>query len=214
MALKIRNFQKILFIGDSITDCGRKNENAPLGNGYVKLFHDMVAVRQPEKNIKIINRGIGGNNTEDLKTRWTDDVIKHRPDWLSVKIGINDLHRFLRENQESITPEDFAKNYDDILARTKKRLPKCKILLIEPFYISNEISDSSFRNEVLKTLPEYIKTVRDMSKKYNTMLIKTHDMFKKLLKYHDSDLFCAEPVHPNMTGHLAIAEAVYNALNK
>jgi len=38
MATKIKSGEKVLFIGDSITDCGRRNEARPLGVGYVKLF--------------------------------------------------------------------------------------------------------------------------------------------------------------------------------
>jgi hypothetical protein len=39
-------------------------------------------------------------------------------------------------------------------------------------------------------------------------------MFQKLLKYHEADKFSPEPVHPHLTGHLAIAEEVYKAFSK
>ena len=214
MALKIKNNETILFVGDSITDCGRRDINAPLGDGYVKLFSDMLAAREPAKKINIINKGIGGNTVKDLQNRWSDDVLRHKPDWLSVKIGINDLHRYLGQTPESVSPENFLACYEDILSQVKKKLPKCNILLIEPFYISNERSTTSFRSTVLKTIPKYIQTVRKMQRKYKTRLVKTHDTFAKLLKYYDSDTFCPEPVHPNLTGHLVIAEAVYSALSK
>jgi len=48
--------------------------------------------------------------------------------------------------------------------------------------------------------------------KYKTRLVKTHELFQELLKYHEPDIFCPEPVHPNLTGHLVIAEAVYSVL--
>ena len=31
----------MLFIGDSITDCGRRAEHAPLGSGYVRMFGEL-----------------------------------------------------------------------------------------------------------------------------------------------------------------------------
>jgi len=37
--------QTFLFIGDSITDCGRRGVNKPLGDGYVKFFHDLLLIR-------------------------------------------------------------------------------------------------------------------------------------------------------------------------
>jgi len=215
VGLKIRKGRKILFIGDSITDCGRRAEHSPLGCGYVKMFADLAIIREPEKTLTIINKGIGGDRVPGLRERWSDDVLRHKPDWLSVKIGINDLHSVLRQCPvQMVYPKVFREAYDDILGRTRARLPKCNILLIDPFFISVEKSKTSFRRDVLDLIPQYINVVHAMARKYKTRLVKTHDMFAKLLKSHEADTFCPEPVHPNPTGHLAIAEAVYGALSK
>ena len=108
----------------------------------------------------------------------------------------------------------FAATYDEVLSRTRAKLPKCRLLLIDPFYISNEASRESFRAQVLEQLPRYIAVVHKMSRKYRTRLVQTQAMFQKLLTRFDPDTFCEEPVHPNSTGHLAIAEAVYDALSR
>lgn len=213
MSVKVRSGETILFIGDSITDCGRRTTERPLGNGYVKLFHDMVTVREPKKKVTIVNKGIGGDVVTGLRARWHDDVLRHEPDWLSVKIGINDLHRTLREAPEPVPPELFEQAYDEILGRTRKRLPGCKMLLIDPFYISTETAPSSLRSAVLALIPDYLRVVHAMSRKYKTRLVKTHDIFQKLLKHHDPDTFCPEPVHPFQIGHFVIAEAVYRSLS-
>ena len=214
MALKLKSGETILFIGDSITDCGRRGAAAPLGDGYVKLFADMLTIREPAKQITVINKGIGGDNVVGLRGRWTDDVLRHRPNWLSVKIGINDLHGALNDPANGVSPKLFAEAYDNILSRTAKKLPRCRILLIDPFYVSVERSANTFRRTVLDRIPSYIRVVHKMSRKYKTRLVKTHEMFQKLLKTHDADTFAPEPVHPHLTGHLAVAEAAYDALSR
>ena len=215
MAIKVGNGQTILFIGDSITDCGRRAAERPLGNGYVKLFSDMVTIREPAKRITVINKGIGGDVVPELRDRWGDDVLRHRPDWLSVKIGINDLRRtLLRGGPAAVPPELCREAYDDILGQTRKKLPACRMLLIEPFYIRTAKSKTSFHRDALEFLPEYLGIVREMSRKYRTRRVRTHEMFQKLLRYHEAGTFCGEPVHPYLTGHLAIAEAVYEALSR
>jgi len=214
MKLKIKDGQTILFIGDSITDCGRRGAERPLGNGYVKLFSDMLTIREPQRKVHIINKGISGDDVTELQSRWTDDVLVHNPEWLAIKIGINDVHKTLRQNDAPIPPTVFRNAYNHILSRTKTALPKCEMLLIEPFYISVDEDKESFRKSVLDAIPEYIEVVREMSKKYKTRLVKTHEMFQALLKYHDSDVFCPEPVHPYLSGHMAIAENVYLTLSK
>lgn len=210
----LKDGEKILFIGDSITDCGRLEENFPLGNGYVKMFSDMLTVREPEKNIKIINRGISGNTIVELKERWHEDVLNHSPDWLSIKIGINDVHRFLMEEQYSyLNSVTFEQIYDLLLTTTKKYLPACKILLIDPFYISSQSFNDTFRMKIIAQLSEYIAAIQKLSEKYLTLYVKTNELFQQQLEHQHPDTYCDEPVHPNSAGHFLIAEAVYWALS-
>ncbi len=214
MALALKSGETLLFIGDSITDCGRMGPERPLGNGYVKMFRDLLIAREPAKKITIINKGISGDTVPGLRNRWTDDVLRHKPDWLSIKIGINDLHRALRGTPDAVPPERYAEVYAEIMARTAEVLPKCRILLIDPFYISNDRSPNSWRTQVLAELPKYIATVNKMSRLYRARHVETHAIFQRLLKHYEADTFCGEPVHPNATGHLVIADAVYEELSR
>ncbi|HRT97109.1 MAG TPA: GDSL-type esterase/lipase family protein, partial [Planctomycetota bacterium] len=92
----VQSGETFVLIGDSITDCGRRDPAVgPLGNGYVAYFTDLVTARHPERRIRFVNRGISGDTVLDLEARWEADVLAERPDWLSVMIGINDLHRTL-----------------------------------------------------------------------------------------------------------------------
>ncbi len=211
--MKIKSGQKILFIGDSITDCGRRGADAPLGSGYVKLFADMLTIRHPRRAITVINKGIGGDVVTGLRDRWNDDVIRNGPDWLSIKIGINDLGRTLRQSPEPVPPQLYHEAYEDVIQRSRDALPNCKLLLIDPFYISSDRASSSFWAAVLKLLPEYLRIVEELSKNYGTLHVKTHALFQRLLRTHEPDTFCPEPVHPNLTGHMVIADAVYAVLD-
>ncbi len=202
----------ILFIGDSITDCGRRGPNAPLGDGFVKMVAEMFAIRRPDQPAHFINRGIGGNSVVELQTRWTDDAIHQKPDTLVMMIGINDLHRSLGQSSDAVPPARFAQLYDELMLRTAKDLPDCRVILIDPFYITGETEPTTIRHTVLTRLDDYIRVVHAMARKYGTELIRMNDLFQGLLRYHKPELFCGEPVHPNHTGHLAMAEAVYKVL--
>ena len=49
---------RILFFGDSITDCGRDRKEAKsLGNGYVKVLADKLRPIYPDMLLEIINKG-------------------------------------------------------------------------------------------------------------------------------------------------------------
>jgi lysophospholipase L1-like esterase len=207
----IQDGETVLFIGDSITDCGRRGAEAPLGNGYVRLFAELVIAAYPERRIHYLNKGIGGNRITQLKERWRDDVLFHRPDRLSIKIGINDLHSHLRGVEDGVSPDLFAEVYDELLDLTRRELD-CPVVLLTPFYISLDRSGQTFRSQVLELIPRYLETVEEMSKKYNARLVRLHHLFQEHLKYRDADTFCPEPVHPNHAGHLVIAQALLEEL--
>lgn len=206
--------QTLLFVGDSITDCGRREgQHAPLGSGYVRLFNDLLTIRESAKRIEVLNRGIGGNTIENLRSRWHDDVLTHRPQWLSVKIGINDLNRYLADGTTTLSPSGFEATYDQLLTLTHTRLPDTRLLLIAPFFLSTDTEvEGSYRCRVLDILPEYISVVQRLAEKHNALFLDIHARFQELLRHHHPDRFCPEPVHPYAVGHLVIAEAVYETL--
>jgi len=74
MTLLFKAKQTIEFIGDSITDCGRREPAfSPQGGGYVHLIHDLLQAGYPELKLNVINKGISGNTVLDLKSRWCEE---------------------------------------------------------------------------------------------------------------------------------------------
>ena len=58
----------------------------------------------PERLIRVINMGVSGNTTRDLKARWQRDVLDLKPDWLSIMIGANESGaRTIRRNRRRVT---------------------------------------------------------------------------------------------------------------
>src|SRR5690348_8852462 len=91
MALSISRQTKLLFIGDSITDCGRATDKDQLGSGYVRRVRDWLLAEDPVNCPAVINTGISGNRIVHLAKRWQRDVLDHKPDVVSIMIGINDV---------------------------------------------------------------------------------------------------------------------------
>ena len=129
-------------------------------------------------------------------------------DWLSIKIGINDIHRQLGD-PANFSVRSYAEDYRAILDEAVKKKPK--LILIDPFYISTDRS-GTFRTRVLDLLADYLKVVESLAKEYNALHVKTQKMFEQALKTHRADEFCPEPVHPYRAGHLAIALELYKVL--
>lgn len=215
MKTLIQNGETILFIGDSITDCGRREERLrPLGNGFVSLFNDMLLTRDSEKRISVVNRGVGGHTVEDLRSRWSDDALAFRPDWLAVMIGINDINQYLcNQGPVPLPPDTYGEIYEQLLTLTLQALPRCRLLLIDPFYGSSDTTPGSYRAKVAGLLPEYHSAVARLADKFQARHLKMHEIFRsKLAAQHPDIYFPFEPVHPGSAGHFLIAESVYAAL--
>ncbi|KAA3659961.1 MAG: GDSL family lipase [Calditrichaeota bacterium] len=212
MTKHIQNCETILFMGDSITDCGRRTDPMGLGNGFVRLFHDLVLAQKSEIDIKIINRGISGETVVDLRKRWPMDVIEHQPDWLCLLIGINDIHTCLNKEKRAVSPEAYAQTYREIMEKTRQELPSCQIVLVDPFYICQPAGADSFQKSVLRILPAYHRTISEMQTAFQTARLQLHNRFAELLQNQEAEKYCPEPVHPNATGHMVIALEIYKVL--
>ncbi|MFQ6041349.1 MAG: SGNH/GDSL hydrolase family protein [Candidatus Poribacteria bacterium] len=210
--------QKVVFIGDSITDCGRRGDQAPFGNGYVKFAIDLITARYPERHITYFNEGIGGNTVLDLHNRWNSDVIAHKPDWVTVKIGINDLHRTLgthpypsKEGTQALPPEKYEQLYREILQLTCEQT-QARLVLIDPFYVSTETDTNAQQGRVLSMLTGYLDVVEKLAKEFDALHVYTHAKFQRQLRHRPPSHFCPEPVHPYPTGHTIIALALLEVL--
>jgi len=197
--------------GDSITDCGRRGEAAPYGSGYVRLAVELITARYPERRLRYFNEGISGNTVRDLHDRWQNDVLAHRPDWVLVKIGINDLHRALDQTPQAVPPDDYERLYRECLQRTRQETA-ARLVLIEPFYISAMPAPGSREATVLARLPRYLEAVARLAQEFDALPVRTHAAFQRQLEFRPASDFCPEPVHPYQSGHTVIAHELLRTL--
>ena len=191
----------VLFQGDSVTDCDRKREDAEdLGLGYAVMAASLFAARYPERNVRFLNRGIGGNRVRDLRARWQEDCIELKPDVVSILIGINDTWR--RFDADSITTaEEYERDYRYLLTELKEKLPDTRIVLMDPFFLP--IGDKEGWRE---DLDPRIAAVRSLAKEFGAVYIPLDGLFAAQYIASEPERYSQDGVHPNWTGHAFIAE--------
>jgi acyl-CoA thioesterase-1 len=122
----------IVFIGDSITDAGRREDpDRHLGHGYVRLVSDALALRGDTR--PIVNTGISGDRAADLRARWEQDAFAHDPELLSVYVGVNDTWRRY-DSADPTSAEAFEATYRSLLSEAQERLAP-QMIIIEPFVL-------------------------------------------------------------------------------
>ncbi len=200
-------YQRIVCIGDSITDCGRRQEAALFGNGYVSLIRAFLLARYPALNVEIFNEGISGNTIRDLAQRWTTDVINHRPHWVSIMIGINDVWRWMSGRySEAVSLDEYHETYKHLLERTASEI-QAKLILLQPFLVEPTAQDP-FRSR----LEPYIAVVNKLASEYSAVIVPTQAAFDEVLQSQPSNFWSEDRVHPTIIGHALLARSWLRAV--
>ncbi len=200
---------KILFYGDSITDMGRKNNDLgefcndvfSFGNGYV--FYAIGDLKRSDPTIEVINRGISGNRIVDLYARIKNAVWNHKPDVLSILIGVNDVwHEIARENGVEI--ERFDRIYRMLIEDTIKVLPEVKIVLMEPFVLEGSATTENY--DRFLQVKEYAKVVKKIAEDYSLGFIPLQEKFDIAAEKYGVSTYLYDGVHPDIAGARLIAD--------
>ncbi|GIH19511.1 SGNH/GDSL hydrolase family protein [Rugosimonospora africana] len=192
----------MLFIGDSITDCGRdRDDPASLGAGYAAMAAGLHAARRPGQRIQFVNRGIGGDRVVDLRARWKRDCLALSPDTVSVLVGINDVWRRY-EGDDPTTVEDFEEDYRFILGEAAAH--GARLLLIEPFLLPARPELWTRRED----LDPKISAVRRLAYEFGAALVPADGLLAQAVADSDVQEWSSDGVlHLTPAGHALLAQA-------
>ena len=210
--MAIKPGARLLFIGDSVTDCGRLRPYGmgpldALGQGYVAEVDKLLREEHPRRPVRITNMGVSGNTVRDLSKRWDEDVLELKPEWLAVMIGVNDVWRqFDWVNRSgAVMPDDFELTYEMLLRRTRPNLKG--LVLMTPFYVETDRTDL-----MRQKIDIYGNIVKELARRHEAVLVDTQAAFDRVLKRLEFKLLAPDRVHPTEIGHNVIAYAFVRAL--
>ena len=211
--MKLDKNDKLVMIGDSITDCGRVQPVGEglfdaLGRGYVAQVDALLGSACPERGVRVVNMGLGGNTVRDLAKRWQPDVLDLAHNWVSVMIGINDVWRQFdspRQTEIHVGPVEYARTLNELVTRTLPHVTQ--MVLMTPFYLEPSRADA-----MRARMDEYGGIVKDLAAKHGTLCVDTQAAFDEVLQHCYPAALAWDRVHPNQTGHMVIARAFLRAL--
>lgn len=197
--------KRILFWGDSITDCGRDRNNMyGMGTGYPYLVKAALGLEYPDE-FEYINRGISGDRIVDLYAAIKANFINLKPDYASILIGVNDVWHEIG-NQNGVSAEKFEKVYTMLLDEIFEALPNLKLMLIAPYVIEGSgTCDTEDRPDKFEyfscEVAKRAEVVKRLAQKYNLTLIELQPEFEKACQIAPNDYWAYDGVHPTACGH-------------
>ncbi len=214
---QILSAQRVLYIGDSVTDGGwgrsggsmmpseKRNHtdlNHIYGHSYMMLCAAHYLSTQPFSGLQFFNRGISGYTLTDLEARWDKDVRDLHPDILSILIGTNDVGQWLKDHptDESFNYQDWESRYRTYVQKSKALNSNLKLMLGTPFIAKTTSAARQHMTDKLAAI------VRKIAKEEHAICIPYDSLFNQLQRRQPNDRYWIwDGVHPTAAGHQQMA---------
>jgi len=201
MSFAIEQNQTLVCLGDSIT------ENAA---GYVSLMAALIGAKYPERAIKVVNAGIGGNKAPDMLARLGRDVLAHVPDWVIINVGINDVWHGLG-GSGGVSVEDYAAALDAMVVKTQQA-GRAQVVLATPTIIGEGPDEPGNR-----LLEAYVLAMEGIAHRRGARLAPTHSDFLLTLRAGQAVdpkfSMTTDGVHMNQVGDARLALTILQTLD-
>ncbi|MEI5994374.1 SGNH/GDSL hydrolase family protein [Candidatus Enterococcus mansonii] len=181
--------KKLVLFGDSITAGYGEEAITPI---LQQLITEGLEAQNLEE-ITIINAGMPGDTTVDAMKRLDKEVLREKPDLVTIFFGANDTNR---DNLVSL--ETFAENIETMIVKIGKE----KVILLTPPYV--DCARKPNRED--GRIREYAERVKAIAERYEIPVI---DLYKAMVVYPGTDEFLqADGLHFSKTGYDLLAALI------
>jgi acyl-CoA thioesterase-1 len=161
------------------------------GGGYVaRLFERIERVRTGSS---IKNFCVSGAETADVLRGQLTRLDGTRPTLITLGIGINDV-------SHGITPEQFARNYEEIITRLKSRTDAPIVVTNIPDISTAPRVPVFLHDQVQARIRLFNERINEIAKRHELLLVDTYDMSREVIPAHP-EFFSADGFHPSDEGY-------------
>ena len=181
--ININPDEKIVFVGDSLTDL------YPINDFF--------------ENINIINNGVCGFTTTDILDNMKEHIYDEKPTKVFINIGINDM------SDTNKTKEEIFNNIKKIIKEIKKNSPKTKIYILSIYPMNTSNDPKIKRSSVEARSMEEINYInKQIKEKYENSDVTYIDAYTKLLdnKKMLKLSYTVDGIHLTNSGYTKLSE--------
>lgn len=213
---------KILFQGDSLTDCGRdRTGNDPVrlyGYGYVNLIASKLMCDHP--GTVVYNRAYNGSRICDTYSRWIEDALNVDCNILSILTGVNDIGFGIRMNQGA-DAKKFRMIYELMINEAVEKNDKLTLVLCEPFLFKIENNTPEAGRDIVENwelwngqLTERRGIVRELADKYGAIFVPFAEKFEEAFRKAPPEHWSIDCIHATNAGHALMARTWLEYVDK
>ena len=198
---------KIVFIGDSITECGRdKADPQSLGDGYVAILREKLKNLYEDVRFEFLNRGVSHDRVADVQARIQKDVADEHPDICVVLIGVNDVTCRFTKGIE-VTPAQFKQNYEAIVEKVRNF--GAKLVVLQPFVL--KVPEKARYRRFFEPL---LSVIEEITTEYNIEHIPLDEYLNGLCLSNPDSAYSPDGIHPTHRASRLIADNLIKIIKK
>lgn len=208
-AFQLRDGDRVVFYGDSITD----------QRLYTTFVETYALTRFPDRRIAFIHSGWGGDRVTGgggggVSLRLARDVVAHRPTVVTIMLGMND-GRYRAFDQQIF--DIYSNGYRQMIRRLKADLPGVRITVIQPSPYDDVTRPPTFDGGYNAVLLRYSQFVKELAASEQLLTADLNNPVVNMLRRAntaDPELakkIIPDRVHPAAPGHLIMAESLLKA---
>lgn len=200
-----RNRAQIFMLGDSLTE----GEDP---DGYVNTTRLILAEVYPERRFFIANAGKGGDTAVNMDDRLERDVLRFKPDWVTVSAGVNDINHGFADHPDGDGPKGvslgrFEEKIRGIAGRARER--GVRVVLFSGTVIKEDLASPENQR-----MTRYSDALRAISRETGCVLADNRAAFCDVLRaawkpgMAQSGLLTVDGVHLRAEGSWLMARTL------
>ncbi|MGX7196063.1 SGNH/GDSL hydrolase family protein [Enterococcus olivae] len=204
--MKLYKKDRILFLGDSVTDSHREyGKDASLGQGFTLITAGLLSANFPKAELTFLNRGRNGDRINDILHRIEKDCLDLKPDVLVFLIGINDTWH--NQYSDSFGTKDEAVRFKTAYRNFLKKVTKAgitRLLILEPFVLPYPQERMNWRRD----LDQKIASIRYLAGEFGCEYLPLDGIFAEKAIEASPEYYAEDGIHPTVAGNGLIAKEI------
>jgi lysophospholipase L1-like esterase len=172
--------------------------------GYVARVFERIERMRAGSSVR--NFCVSGAETADVLRGQLTRLDQTRPTLVTLGIGINDV-------SHGVTPEQFARNYEEIVTRLKSKTDAPIVATNIPD-ISHAPRVPAFLHEQVRQRIQLFNThIGEIARRHDLLLVDAYDMSREVIPNHP-EFFSPDGFHPSDEGYEYWAKMMWPAVKK
>ena len=234
--MRIMDEQLVAFMGDSITEhlvavsdwMETQTEGLPpVGaqvkvdrhehRGWTSILAHRIQLAYPERRIRYINAGIGGNSSRQMLARFDTDILNHYPQWLLLSAGVVEVRRTYQPDRvnERVPLHEYEASLTKMISMALNG--GTQVILLEPTPHTRPVTGGPAEvtvEHVNMLTRQYAAAMKEVARETEVGFVP---LFDPMLLIEDrlagqASLY-ADEVHLNASGDLLYSQLVYQYLD-